>query len=304
MKKLSLIFICFLLSISLSAQDNLLDNEKAYQALTEEYKSWLDSNGIATVFTVRNLEVYVDQLILNLDSNYATDDSLKTAWNILQKDYYEKTEGRISEKMHNYFTFLYGIEPTQAKLIIHGNQYSNTHMRMFYELDSDSVDMSFVLEEEFPQVQAGGVLEIPMKELRLPKTAHSTVPDKAWTIPDLQDSIEVFLERYYKSKSKGWYTVRVNKKSYHSEFRYRVTCIYNEIINEGYYESIEIKIILSNIDNTFRMQYDILGKYGPYLLCPEEKDRFYKSIDTHYPNKLEEYAEHINKMLEAYLRKR
>jgi hypothetical protein len=292
-----LVIIFVVSSLTLFAQYDLTKYKVFFQQQKEEFSFWLQSNGMDKVFFVSDLNISQDKLILKLQSQFETDDSLNVAWDEIQQAYYELSKRRISEKMFDLFIFLCDLEPELAEIHIYGKQ--SRCIRIYY-------DKYFKLEEGFPKKQSeGGNIEIPLENIKYHKTGSQFTQDqKGVTVSELTKDIGTFLYEYYKEKNGGIYKVNVDtSRSYVHHFVYRITCLKNEIIQNNFFEFIQIKVVVTQQSQTIQLQYDIQGKYAPYLRCPKQRDEFYKSIEAHYPDAIENYTEHIHNKLESFLRR-
>ncbi len=298
MKKLLVILFSIILSLSVIGQDSLKDNAPFFQAQKEEFDLWLATNGLDRLFSINQLEVKDTHLELELGSNFATDDSLRVAWDKVQEKVQRQHRQRISERMLQSFAFLCDVAPKQVKMVIRGKK-PTTSINIYY-------DTALRLEENFSRVQYAGKIEIPLRDIKFKKTRRKINKGaRQATVTELRQEISNCLTDYYRKKKGGWlYKVIIDtSRSYYNHFVYRIYCLKNEVIQENYFEIIQIKVAVKEQNGEVQIDYDLQAKYAPYLRCPKQKDKYYKSIEVHYPNAIESYAEHVHNLIESYLRR-
>ncbi|MEL6944871.1 MAG: hypothetical protein AAFO82_19615, partial [Bacteroidota bacterium] len=112
-----------------------------------------------------------------------------------------------------------------------------------------------------------------------------------------------YLQRYYQNKGTSWYKAHIDTtRAYYNKLLYRVTCLNNEVIQDGYFEYLQIKLEVTQQGDQIKLNFGLMGKYASGLICPRQKTKFYKSMETYYPKELEEYAEHLHNKLKDQLR--
>lgn len=114
--------LLFFMSISTYAQTGLRRNTGFFKKQKQEYALWLQKTNITQIATLKEINVYSDKIILLLQSNFSTDDSLRAAWKIIQQQYYKSHNERIGEKMFDVFAFLFDVGLDSAIIRIQGNE--------------------------------------------------------------------------------------------------------------------------------------------------------------------------------------
>lgn len=278
------------------AQNDLREDKPFFDNQILEYEAWLEEAGINELFEVDFTDVYADKLQVNLKSQYATDDSLKIAWKMLQEEYYKKKQGNIGEKMLENMAFLMDIGLDSVALVIQGRQFESTEIKIYFE--------GYVrVMENFPNVLSGGTIEIPLNKLRLGAYIRPISRSaQRVSVPEVRRALSDYILDYYKEKGTYWYKAHVDtSRNFYNRFVYVITCLNKEIISDGFYEYIWFKVEVVLQDSQLEVRYDIIGKYAPVLTCPRQREKFYKSIETHYPGKLKSYAEDMHARIENFL---
>lgn len=283
--------IVFLLGLAqYSHAQNLCKHKAFFKKQKKEYVEWLNSTHISDIAYSKKIKVDKDKVTLYLNSSYATDDSLKVAWNSLEQKYVEQHNMRVGHKMFSTFIFLFDLEPEQAEIIISGNQFSNSKIRIYQGKEDIKVD------NDFPNIMTGGNFDIPLQNLTFIKTNNECDLENDKSIAEVRKRIGSFLQEYYADKDKEtyFYQVRIDTtRSYLNKLVYHITCVKGEILDEGFFEYIKIEVKIFAPKDELNVSYDITGKYASGILCPGRGKKYYKSVETYYSNELEEYAEYI-----------
>ncbi len=294
MKKLITILL-ILIAIGTNAQNGLEKHKKFFNEQKAEYEKWIETTNISQICKVKDIAIENEKLKLFLQSNFQTDDSLKTAWKSIQKEYQIKNNERIGEKIFDMFTFMFDIGLDSAIIVIQGNEYETSKIQIFHKRNSVRVD------EKFPNILAGGTVDVTLKDVKL--NPNKTLKTKEDSVSHIRRKLSKFIIDYYKDKGSFWYTAYVDtSRTFYNKFIYRITCLTDEIIKDGYYEYIQFKAEILIQDKAIEVRYDILGKYASGILCPHQRQQFYKSMETYYPDELENYREDMHNRIESFLR--
>lgn len=279
-----LLIYCFAFP-KIHAQSDLQADSVFFLQQVEEFGNWLDTTNISSIAHIDHLEIYSDNLSLILESNYKTDDSLKVAWNSLQEQYDNTQIEQISERILNTFAFLCDIGPDSVTIYIKGREFKDSGVKIYYK-DYIRVD------ENFSNVLSSGIFEINLKDIRIEHGKRMNTLSSGTSVSQVRKSISDYLLNYYSDKNGGWYKVNVDTtRNFFNKFTYRITCIKNEIISDGYFEFIQIQIKVYQKDDDIQVSIDVQGKYASGILCPNQREKFYKSMETTYPGTVERYTE-------------
>lgn len=287
---------------------NLSIHQSFFEKQLPEYNAWMKSIGIDAIATTKAVQAYNSNVVFYLQSVFATDDSLKVAWKAAQDQYYKKYRGRIGERLFDQLAFLYDLELDELEIIILGNQYSNTNIRIYHR------DNYLQIEENFPNFFGASDIIIKKdlfeKDFVVPigKLNVNALVDengqRVIAVDKIRAYLGDYLQKYYSDKGTTWYKAHIDTdRTYYNKMIYRVTCLNNEIIQDGFFEYIQIKVEVAEQGEEVLVKFDLLGKYASGLICPKQKTKFYKSMETYYPNELKDYAEYIHDKLENHLRK-
>lgn len=301
MYKKSIILIAILLVFNgtIQAQEDLREHEAFFQTQLPHFTSWMEDNQLNQFFTVRALDVQADSLVLILDNAFQADDSLKKAWEDLEKDHIISHRMRIGEEIFNQFAFLFQIKPDQSVIRVIGQDGQTVCIRIYY-------DEYLQIKNLFSAEMEGGTLNIPLQKIDnlsvIKRVSYGA--DEESTVKAITKSIKTFLRDYYKEKGARWYMAHIDdSRSYFNSFMLRITCLNKEIITDGYYEYIQVKVKVQQSGDEIQVSYNVYGAYASGILCPKERDSFYKPIgENNYPGKMEDYAFHIEQMIDTYLR--
>ncbi len=142
----------FILNISTYAQADLRRYTDFFQQQKQEYALWLQKTNINQLATLKEISVSPGKIVLLLQSNFSTDDSLRVAWKKIQQQYNKSHNERIGEKMFDVFTFLFDIGLDSAIIKIQGNEFENSFIKIYYN--------KYVREDEnFPNILLGGTID-------------------------------------------------------------------------------------------------------------------------------------------------
>ncbi len=295
-KIFQMLLICCFSFPKINGQSDLREYRDFFNQQVKEFGIWLNKTNISSIAHIESLEVNSNNLSLILISNYKTDDSLKIAWKSLQNAFDKTQNEQISEKILNTFAFLCDIGPDSVTIFIKGKEFKNSGIKIYYK-DYVKVD------ENFSNTLASGILEIKLKDLSIEHSKTISKDTSGASVSQVRKLISNFIKDYYSHKNGHWYTVNVDTtRNFFNKFTYIVTCIKNEIISDGYFEFIQIQIQVYQKEKQLQLSYDIIGKYAPGILCPKQRDKFYKSMDTYYPGKVEQYAQETMDRINTYLR--
>lgn len=297
MKKYINLIIFLLTFVQYNYAQNLCKYKSFFKQEKHEYAEWLNSTHISDIAYLEDMKVSKEKVTLYLRSNYSTDDSLKAAWTSLEKKYTEQYNMRIGDKMFSTFIFLFDLKPEQAEIIISGNQFSNSKIRIYQGNEGVKAD------DDFPNVMAGGILEISLQNLTFTKTTDGCNLESNIDITQVRRQIGSFLQDYYKDKGTLFYTARIDTtRSYLNNLDYRITCLKDEIIDDNVYEFIKVEVSIFASRDKLNVVYDITGKYASGLICSETKQKFYSTMETKYSGALNDYAKDIGAKIENHLR--
>lgn len=299
--KLLIIFAVCILSQALYAQEDLKEHQAFFQTQLPHFQAWMNANQLNQLFTVKDLDIQQDSLVLRLNSVFDTDDSLKSAWEKVETDHMVNHRLRIGEEIFDQFAFLFQIRPEQAVIRVLRKDTNNTLIHIYH-------DEYLQIQSLFPTQMEGGTLNISLDKIRnlavVQRASYGV--DEDHTVRAINKSIKTFFKDYYREKGARWYMAHIDEsRSYFNSFMLRITCLNKEIITDGYYEYIQIKVKVQQSGNDIQVSYNVYGAYASGIICPKDKDAFYKPIgENNYPRKMEDYAFHIEQMIDTYLRDR
>jgi len=291
---ISMLLISFL--NNLEAQQDLRKDSIFFKNQIKEFGIWLQKTKIDQIANIVYPEIKQDKLILNLESNFESDDSLKVMWDLLQSNYDKSHKNLIGKKLFKTLAFLCDIGPDSLIIQIYGQNKSIAAIKLHYK-------DYFRIEENYIKV-LGRILEMNIDDIKVSKGRNLKLLTKEESVRQITKLISSYLFKFYSEKPSGWYyTINVDtSRTYFSKFTYKVTCIKNEIISDGYYEFIDINIEVFKSLNDVKINIDILGKYGTGLFCPKQREKFYKSMDTDYWGKVNGYTIEITNGIENFLK--
>ena len=151
--------LIFAISIStLNGQNDLLEDQEFFTQQLVEFDNWLSATNLSLIIKTEKLEIYPDHLSLILKSNFKTDDSLKSAWELLQEQYDNTDIEQVGERIFENFAFLFDINPDSVSIIINGNEQKDSLIRIYHE-------NYLRIEENFTKSLASGIIDISFKDI-------------------------------------------------------------------------------------------------------------------------------------------
>lgn len=151
---------------------------------------------------------------------------------------------------------------------------------------------------------SGKPVVISLEELRLPISSKRITLNGKHLVKAVSSVLSSQLNKYYGTKPSSWlYSVKVDTaRSSYNKLVYRVSCLKNEIIDDGYFEFIEITLDVAQQPNgSIEVRLGLKGKYCGGLLCPQQREKFYYSMDTKYGGKLADYSDFLERKIEQWL---
>ncbi|WP_247236408.1 hypothetical protein [Telluribacter sp. SYSU D00476] len=293
MKKCILLLYLYSLSALSYAQDK---EAQFYKDQLAEYNHWLSDTQLSAYLKIDSLshQQKGDTLVLTLVSNYLTLDSLSTAWNATNNFLLSDRRISLAEVLHQQGAFLFDLSPQ--------------HLR-FEILGAYQVPLGQIVYTERARMlknvtMSGKPIVIAVQELRLPSAYKRITLSGKQLVKAVTQTLAQELKQYYSSKPSSWfYSVKVDTtRTFYNSLIYRVTCLKNEIINEDYFEAIELAVdVAQQANNSVEVRLAVRGKYCGGLLCPEQRDKFYYSMDGKYDGHVNAYAGLMEKRIEQWL---
>ncbi|WP_273211056.1 hypothetical protein [Runella zeae] len=275
------------------------DKESSFfkEQLTE-YNQWLTSSHLSN-----NLKIYTisqqlaeKTLTITIQSNYISLDSLLSVWKGLDNNLSVKNQISIAELLHQQAAFLFDLQPQNLKIKItakNGEIFSEIYF-------TDSV------EEKHLSTLSGDPIKILLQDLKLPAAYRKIKLSGKSLVKAVTKTLGTELANYYKSKpSSLFYSIHVDtSQTFYNFFTYRITCLKNEIIQENYFEFIEITVDVAQqsiTHNAIEIRVSVKGKFCGGIRCPEQRTKFYYSMNEKYDSNLQSYAEIMKKRIEQWL---
>ena len=291
-----------MLDISLSYAANNSTDLRQYEAFfksqSNEFVQWLSQSGFKELTHFHETKVSSDKVVLIIGSSFNSDDSLKVYWKEIQKNYYNTTRGLLADKILKQFAFLTDLDFSEAEIVIQGRQFAANSIHIFFK---DYTQIT----ENFPNTMSPGNIQLPIEDITLESTEKLIKYQNSdvTLVKKLRRTISNFIRKYYEGKGARWYTANVDTtQTYYNSFTYRITCLNNEILKEGYYEFVQFYVSIQRINNTISVSYDINGKFAAGVFCPKQKEAIYKPIEGTYPGKMEAYAKSMEQKLTEKLK--
>lgn len=300
LKLLCLIFFVLDISLAYSAKNfnDLREHEAFFKSQSKEYVEWLSKSGFKELTHFHDTKVSSNKVVLIIGSSFNSDDSLKVYWKTIQNNYYNATHGLLADKILKQFAFLTDLDFTEAEIVIQGKQFVSNSIRIYFK------DYTQVAEN-FPNTMSPGNIQLPIEEITLESTENLIKYQNSDTelVKKLRRTISNFIRKYYEAKGARWYTANVDTtETYYNSFTYRITCLNNEILKDGYYEFVQFYVSIQKINNTVSVYYDINGKFAAGVFCPKQREALYKPVEGTYPGKMEAYAKSMEQKLTEKLK--
>lgn len=289
MKKLFLIIFLITQADFLSAQDN---NDLFFTEQLREYKKWLDITKLSTNLNIDTCSyIYKqDTLTIFLKSNYFSLDSLISSWDSLDNLLTKNNQVSAGELLHNQATFLFDLFPKNLKIIVQ-RQNKEYYREIFF---------NNTVEEKSLKIMSNDPIKITIQNLKLPNNSKILKQSGNKLVNVIRQELERQIKLYYASKSSWLYSVNIDTlRTYFNSINYRITCLKSEILDESYFEFIELSIEIAEQNNNYiEIRTNIKGKYCGGLRCPKQREKFYYLMEERYANKLSEYSAKMeNKIL-------
>lgn len=299
MLKTYLVTLLLVCAHALIAQSNFYQDRAFFQGQMPEYQAWLEQSQLAQIAKPEAVEAFPDRIVLWMRSNYTQDGMLQFAWRTLQNTYQREYRGKLGEKMLDHLAFLLDVGIDSLEIRIVAREFRNVAIRIYYQ-DYVHVD------EDFRGVMSGGdPIQVPLTALNLPRTSQKIAAGDDQTVKAVRQEISRYVLDYYRPKGTVFYNAQIDTtRSYYNKFVYRITCLNKEIIQDGYFEFIQFKVEVQLNGKDVEVRTDIQAKYASGILCPHLRDKFYKSMDAHYPKELEDYCQMMRDKIDDHLRQR
>ena len=289
---------CFLYSLTLlSFWCNAQNNEKVFfdQQLTE-YKHWLDSNHISANLKINTFSYTKegDTLVIRLKTDYQSVDSLPVVWRKLDSLFISDRRLSLADYLHQQGAFLFDFRPELLKIYILGSS----------DIRYRELSYTTSIKDKNLVTLGGNPITIKLEELRLPASYKKIPLSGKPLVKAVSRSLAIQLDKYYRNKPASWfYSVKVDTtRSSYNKLIYRVSCLKNEIINENYFEFIEITLdIAQQANSSIEVRLGLKGKYCGGLHCPEQREKFYYSMDSKYEGKLTDYTNFLERKIDQWL---
>ncbi|GAB3169698.1 hypothetical protein GCM10027291_20460 [Telluribacter humicola] len=267
-----------------------------YRDQLVEFDQWLSTTHISDNLKIDSVSYQQegDTLVLLLRSGYKTIDSLSTSWNSVDNQLLERLTSLV-ELLHQQGSFLFDLPPGLLRIEVQGSG-GQPFSEIYFTEEVKYKNLS---------VMSGKPIIIPAQELHLPSFKRIPLPGKP-LVKAVTQTLARELKRYYSSKPSSWfYSVQVDTtRTFYNSLIYRVTCLKNEITNDNYFESIELTVdVAQQAKSTVEVRLTIRGKYSGGLLCPEQRDKFYYSMDGKYDGNVNLYASVMERRIEEWLSK-
>jgi hypothetical protein len=293
------LFIVFMFTHGIT-QIDLRKDEVFFKNQLTEFHEWLRSTNLNGIVKIDSLQVSPDLVKLYMKSEVKTDDSLKVIWRELQTQFDEIHNGRVGEKMFETLSFLFDLGLDSLQILILTPESNVPKIKLSYS-------NYFREDENFPntlgQVIINPDIFNPLEKVAIPITEKSyKTRGKRAEVPEVRRAISHFLHDYYKNKGTAFYSAVIDTSrsaGIYNKVIYRMTCLNNEIVQNGFFEFIQFKVEVMEENNAVLIKYDIQGKYASGILCPNLREDFYKNID---PKQVEEYAEMMQDKIKYYLK--
>ena len=297
-KKTFIIIFFYVFSFSTGgyAQEKLSFYKDFFNGQKIIYDNWLNMQNFNYMFKSSSLKITDKKLELHIQSNFNTDDSLRLAWEGFRDASFQQSGDRLESFLLSQFAFLMQCNIDSTSIYIKDKNSTKT-------LISINFDEDIILETFFSLTMEGGSLSIPINEI-FNKGKEQQVFVETLHVKKISKSIKEFLYSYYAPKSTFFYNAHIDTlESYYNSFTIRVSCINKEIISDGYFEYINIRVEIEKIENTIIVRYDIYGAYASGIRCPRFREGFYVPIgENNYPGKMAIYAMKMKNKINDFLR--
>ena len=264
----------------------------------KEYNRWLNVSLLSANLKIdsgsTSYQRNNDTLTITLRSAYQGLDSLVSAWNSLDKRLAKERQTSVAELLHQQGAFLFDLKPQQFKILVEGNQHES--FRRIYYTES--------IQDKRIGVLSGSPIVILIQELRLPVSQKKIRLSGKPLVKAVTQKLANELKRYYSDKpSSLFYSVQVDtSREFFNSLLYRITCLKNEITNDNYFEFIELQIdVAQQANSSVEVRLAIKGKFCAGLRCPNQREKFYYSMDGKYDGNLSSYTTLMEKRVEQWL---
>lgn len=287
----------YLRCIPAQTQTNLEQHLPFFEKQLNAYKQWMDSQEFNSIFTVEDVRIKNEYLEVNMQSSFIADDSLKYFWENHREMFYRKHNDRLEELIFDYCSFLMQISPDSLRLNIFGVDSSQPLIIIRHE-------QYVVWEGHFPASMEGGTINIPLKDLSIKPTSQNILTNSNETVNALTSRLKIFFYDYYSSKGTVFYKALLDTTdTYSQSFTFRVSCLNKEVITDGYFEYLEIKIEVQKIEDNIIVVYDVFAAYASGIRCPKFREVFYSPIgENNYPGKLRKYSDRLKQRIENLIK--
>ena len=93
-------------TVSISAQNDLRNDNQFFQAQKETYQNWLDHSGLGKMLRVQEVDVHPDELALYLTFPFSDADSVTMAWWQLKKEFEQHSDLTLEQQLFYKMTHI------------------------------------------------------------------------------------------------------------------------------------------------------------------------------------------------------
>lgn len=265
---LILIFLFWIIPINIMAQDDDLKKyNKFFFSQLDDYKKWLDYTNISEVINVDTIEIKQDKLFLKMKMPD------KHSWNRLME-----VSGDIPALIFNKFIFQMDIDRKQGEIEIDGKDAV-----VYISYYSNQIDIE--MQEKMGIVSDN--LNIKLKGIKLSNDTIAIEPDKA--IEEIKKRLEKGFEEYFKKYKARFGKYGFNKiLNFENELVFEISNIKDVVLQEGYFEYLQIRFILVEKEGNVKLFYSINGKYGAGIIWAP-KDSRYRDMEPENAEKMRKF---------------
>lgn len=270
--------------------NDLREYQEFFDDQLQGYKAWLMETRLSPIITVDSLVVEAEKVFLLLQ----TPD--KRNWARLDEHFTNNYDKSLGEVLFDKFLFQADLEENQLELEIEG---ADAFILVYPEMNKLKTEI---------RTKMGPVsdeLEIPIGDLKLSRSVHLQTSKM---FPEVKQILIQELEQYFES-----YDAHLRFTKLLAKYKFKgydiedkklsivVSNVVDLILDEGYFEHIQIDFQFRQEQDILHIKYDIEGKYAAGIFRAPYESR-YHDMQKKYAEQLDkfkklEFKSEVNKIL-------
>lgn len=296
-----IVLLSLLTHPSLPAQIADLRKDRAFfNKKKTEFDLWLRQNNLQHIFKTDSVGVASKKVTLFLrpaHSGAHVCDSLRCAWDKLEKANRKVNGQFFHERLLHKWAFLAEVPEEQAEVVV------RCHPQAHFQAKITAQNGKIPVETRIPRSVAQPEVMIP-SSLQGVNNGDNSATFVGKKVAHVCNMARNFLINYYKQKGTPvlWKARVDTSYAAYDEFILEVTHLSFEICPDGYFEYHRIYVRGLQKGEDVELSWEFQAKYGSGILFPPRKND-YVDMEKDYKNDLDYYQKRLFKQVTNYLRR-